>query len=635
MHRTPRDTRLALSGIEKRFGGVHALRGADFELASGEVHALFGANGAGKSTLSKIVTGHISPSAGTFTLQGKPVTFARPRDAISAGIGIVTQETALALDLPVWENILLTAYADRYQSRRVLRDKAAGALDVLGFTGDLNLDRPCSQLTAAQRQMVEIARAIALDAQIIVFDEPTAALSPSETARLFSVMDRFRGEGRSMVFVSHRLEEIFSITDRITVLRDGKTVAGSIRTDDIEQDELIRLMVGRQIASLKPDTKPPPPGPVVLTVQNLGDGDLVKSMSFDLRRGEILGLGGLIGSGRSELAEVLLGLRSSVTGSVALDGREFRPIGPAQAFAAGIGFLPEDRARQSIVPDFSVRENILLGHLGQLKGPQLRYGDRKTRIRELADLIELPADRLDDASLLNFSGGMQQKALIIRALLMGPKVLVLDEPTKGVDVGSRVTIYQLLRRLVSEGMAILLISSDFEELLALSHRIVPVSDGCSIGSVPAAELDEETLLLLAAPRSSLLKQQGFLRQIEEQHAMAAVWLLCAGQTVVSIAASPAGEGFAPVGGVSSLAASPLSAALDNPGETRGLAGRRQALAFVVQNQRGHDMGRIVLCWPNDAPKDASILRDRLSHAITDLLDGQFHLKDTNLKEANR
>jgi ABC-type sugar transport system ATPase subunit len=627
--------RLSMKGIEKRFGSVLALRGADFELVAGEVHALFGANGAGKSTLSKIITGHQGSSSGTFHLNGALVNFSRPKDALSAGIGIVTQETALALDLPVWENILLSSYAGRHQSRRALREKAAEALDVLGFTGDLDLDKPCALLTAAQRQMVEIARAIALDAQIIVFDEPTAALSPSETARLFSVMDRFRSEGRSMVFVSHRLEEIFSITDRITVLRDGQTVATNIRTEDIEQDELIRLMVGRQIASLKPDAAPPTPGPVVLSVQNLSDGDLVRSMSFELRSGEILGLGGLIGSGRSETAELLLGMRKPSTGTVVLGGQSHHPSGPAAALAAGIGFLPEDRARQSIIPDLSVRENILLAHLGQLKGPRLRYRDRDERIRELAAIIELQADRIDDASLLNFSGGMQQKALIIRALLMAPKLLILDEPTKGVDIGSRATIYGLLRRLVAQGMAILLISSDFEELLALSHRIIPVSDGRSIGSVPAGELDEETLLLLAAPRSSQARQHDFLCQLEANHNVAAVWLLSAGHTVVGIAASPRGEELVPAGKITALVNSPLAPALASPGVPARFSEDHLVLALPVQNQRGHDMGRIVLCWDNNSLMDASALQSSISDTLTNHLEGQFRLKDAKLKEPNQ
>lgn len=632
MSPSQKEPNLVLRGIEKRFGAVHALRGADFELVPGEVHALFGANGAGKSTLSKIITGHHDPTAGSFTLNGSPVRFSRPRDAIAAGIGIVTQETALALDLPVWENILLTAYAERYQSRRALRDKAAAALDVLGFTGDLNLDQSCAQLTAAQRQMVEIARAIALDAQIIVFDEPTAALSPSETARLFAVMERFRDEGRSMVFVSHRLEEIFSITDRISVLRDGKSVASNIATDGIEPDELIRLMIGRQIASLRAEKAPPPPGETVLSVRGLGDGGLVRDVSFELRAGEILGLGGLIGSGRSETAEVLMGLRSRQAGTVELAGKDHRPHNPAQALAAGIGLLAEDRARQSIVPDLPVRENILLGHLGQLKGPRLRYGQHEARIRELADLIELQADRLDDASLLNFSGGMQQKALIIRALLLGPRVLILDEPTKGVDVGSRATIYQLLRRLVAEGMAILLISSDFEELLALAHRIVPISDGRTIGSVPASELDEETLLLLAAPRASLLRQQALLKSVEDRLDLAAVWLVNAGKTVIGLCAGPRGETLAPLGRATAATLSPLAAALAQPGTAAQLSNGQTALAVTVRNPRGHDMGRIALCWPADSPKDPADLRRDLAATLHAALDGQFQMDDTTEME---
>ena len=423
---------LALKGIEKRFGAVHALKGADFNLAPGQVHALFGANGAGKSTLARVMTGHIAPTNGEILLQGVPTSFKKPRDALTSGIGIVTQETALAGDLSVWENIMLPFYGTAGMLRRkLMRDKAAAALEAIGFHHDLNLDKHCGQLSSAQRQMVEIARAVALDSKVIIFDEPTAALSPGETARLFIVMDRLRAEGHGMVFVSHRLEEIFAITDRITVLRDGRSVANDVDTTQIDQTALIQLMVGRDVPPLKTLGHPPDRGGMILRVEHIGDGELVRNVSFDLHAGEILGLGGLVGSGRSEVTEIIFGLRTLRNGRMELRGKPHTPRGPIDTFRSGIAYLAEDRRRQSIVPDYSVRENILLSALAQGSGLGLDYKSHDARIRSIAQLIELPVARLDESSLLNFSGGMQQKALLIRALLMLPNVLVLDEPTKG------------------------------------------------------------------------------------------------------------------------------------------------------------------------------------------------------------
>ncbi|KAG1650445.1 Ribose import ATP-binding protein RbsA [Nymphon striatum] len=466
---------LSAQNVTKKFGAFSALKGVSFNLKAGEIHALFGANGAGKSTLAKVICGHHPATDGELKLKGNLVRFQRPRDAMEAGVGIVTQETSLANDLAVWENIVLPMYGTKNKSSRSeLRDIANAALDKLGFLGEISIDKICGELSSAHRQLVEIARTVALDSDVIIFDEPTAALSPSESTRLFKVMDGLRDAGHGLIFVSHRLEEIFSMTDRITVLRDGHSIQSDLITSELTQAELIRHMVGKEVESLQaediPDTSK---NDVLLKLDHVKAEPFVKDVSLQIHAGEIVGLGGLVGAGRSEVAEMLMGFASKSGGAIELLGQPYEPVSPKEALASGLGFLPEDRRRQSIIPDFSVRENILLSHLSQLSGSALKYETRSDRINELADLIELARDRLDDTSLLNFSGGMQQKALIIRALMLKPKVLILDEPTKGVDIGSRSTIYALLRRLASEGMAILLISSDFEELLALSHRVVP------------------------------------------------------------------------------------------------------------------------------------------------------------------
>jgi len=617
---------LALKGIEKRFGAVHALKGADFNLAPGQVHALFGANGAGKSTLARVMTGHIAPTNGEILLQGVPTSFKKPRDALTSGIGIVTQETALAGDLSVWENIMLPFYGTAGMLRRkLMRDKAAAALEAIGFDQDLNLDKHCGQLSSAQRQMVEIARAVALESKVIIFDEPTAALSPGETARLFIVMDRLRAEGHGMVFVSHRLEEIFAITDRITVLRDGRSVANDVDTTQIDQTALIQLMVGRDVPPLKTLGHPPDRSGMILRVEHIGDGELVRNVSFDLHAGEILGLGGLVGSGRSEVTELIFGLRTLRNGRMELRGKPHTPRGPIDTFRSGIAYLAEDRRRQSIVPDYSVRENILLSALAQGSGLGLDYKSHDARIRSIAQLIELPVARLDESSLLNFSGGMQQKALLIRALLMLPNVLVLDEPTKGVDIGSRSTIYNLLRNLAADGMAILLISSDFEELLALSHRIVPISDGHSIGCVPANLIDEEQLLLLSAPRSSLERQQEVLSKVGQAVNAGTAWLLRSNGRIICLAAE--GKAAIAPGTVTTFAASPFKDALSGPTShlVREMDGAT-TMIVPVQNVRGHDMGCIAFRWEQTSPPPWQNVVSTLEKLLADGLEGQICVK---------
>jgi ABC-type sugar transport system ATPase subunit len=621
---------LNLKCIEKRFGAVHALKGADFRLAPGQIHALFGANGAGKSTLARVMTGHITPTSGEILLRGAEVHFDKPRIALEAGIGIVTQETALAGDLSVWENIMLPSFgtAERFR-RNNLRERASAALATIGFDQDIDPDDLCGELSSAQRQIVEIARAVALDSKVIIFDEPTAALSPSETARLFSVMDRLRAEGHGMVFVSHRLEEIFTITDRITVLRDGKSVANDVETSKIDQTSLIQLMVGRDVAPLKALGSIPKQGDLLLRTEKICDGTVVRSVSFDLHAGEILGLGGLVGSGRSEVTEIILGMRRLKSGLMELQGAPHRPAAPIDTLKSGIAFLPEDRRRQSIIPDYSVRENILLSALAQNRKIRLAYKSYDKRIAMLAEMIELPIARLDESSLLNFSGGMQQKALLIRALLMSPKVLVLDEPTKGVDIGSRSTIYALLRKLAAEGMAILLISSDFEELLALSHRIVPISDGQSIGCVPANLLDEEQLVLLSAPRSSLQRQQAFLTQCSREFAANTAWLLPSGGRVLCLAAGDSSTLEA--GAVSAISDSPFKEALSGPptrlvGENDG----GKTMIVPVENARGHTMGCIAFRWDKTQPPPWQTVVAKIESHLAEKLESQIRV--TKIKE---
>jgi ABC-type sugar transport system ATPase subunit len=500
---------LVASGIYKTFDRTRALAGAHLEVRPREVHGLLGANGAGKSTLSKVISGHVIRDGGTLIYKGRPLNPRSTRGALDAGIAIVMQETSLAPDLSVLENIFLPELGRPGRlSYGSMRRRASDLLANLGHEQSLPLDVPVARLSAAQRQLVEIAKALALDADLIIFDEPTASLSPSEVERLFDVMARLRNDGRALVFVSHRLEEVFAITDRVTIMREGGTVVASQYTSSLTQSDLIRHMVGRDIGSLYATPALRDEGsraPVVFEVENVSTPPTVRSVSFAVRRGEILGLGGLVGAGRSETVEAIFGLRPRTAGTIRIDGKQIAPRKPADAVRAGIGFVAEDRRLQNIVPDFSVKENLLLAHLGAHRGFGLGYAARQPKMDVLMRALGLPAARLLDANMLNFSGGMQQKIIIARWLLLDPKVLLLDEPTKGVDIGTRQSIYEILRRIASEGVAVVVISSDFEELIGICERVVVVSDGHSIADLPSTLLDEEKLTLLAAPRTSMTR----------------------------------------------------------------------------------------------------------------------------------
>ena len=602
--------------ISKNFGQTRALAGAGLSLRAGRTHALLGANGAGKSTLSRVISGHINRDGGEIDYRGQPLLARSPREALDAGIAMVMQETSLAPDLSVLENIFLPELRKPGRlSRSAMRRRAGEILADLGHQDSLSLEREARDLSAAQRQLVEIAKALALNANLIIFDEPTASLSPSEVERLFDVISRLEKAGRAIVFVSHRLEEVFAISHEITVMREGRTVAASRLTSSLNQTELVRLMVGRDLGAIYASAAPSAdPGPPVLSVSRLRAPPAVRDVSFDLRRGEILGLGGLIGAGRSETVEALFGLRPRAGGQVLLDGKPFSPRNPAQAIRAGIGFVAEDRRRQSIVPDLSVRENLLLGHLGAHRGFGLGYGRLDAKIDGLMARLELSADRLGDSNLLNFSGGMQQKIIIARWLLLEPKVLILDEPTKGVDIATRASIYAVLRELASTGTAILVISSEFEELLGLADRVVVISDGASIADVPSYVLDEEKLTLLAAPRSSMERNRRVLQELASENDGAAFWAILDEERVFCLNAAcvnPKADPGLSAGATPRFGETPIAAALRARSDAFVSDPRNgsQCLLVDVTSHRGHELGSIGLVVPSDrAPPPAGAMR---------------------------
>jgi ribose transport system ATP-binding protein/rhamnose transport system ATP-binding protein len=590
--------------IWKAFERTQALSGVSFALNGGEVHALVGANGAGKSTFSRIVSGHLVADRGEIRLFDQQMRFLSARDAIRAGVTMVMQETSLAPDLSVLENIYLPEFGSAGRlSWSELAKRAKELLAQFGQGGHLPLNRPLRDLSASQRQMVEILKALALDAKVIIFDEPTASFSPNEVDRLFDVMRLLVQRGKALVFVSHRLEEIFEITDRITVFREGRTVASAAPTTSMRPADLVRLMVGREIADIyarrSAGSGTPVGGPPVLEVEHLAAGPRVKDVSFSVAPGEILGLAGLVGAGRSECVEALFGLRRIERGRIRLSGQPFRPSVPIDAVRAGIGFIPEDRRRQGLVQDFTVRENLLLAHLGRRRGLGLGYEEHRADMEALLDELGL-AQRILDDGILTLSGGMQQKVVLARWILMRPKLLILDEPTRGVDIGTRSTIYAIIRRLAKAGMAVLLVSSDFEEVIGICDRIVVLSDGADVTNIPADLVDVEKLAMFAAPRSSAEATHMLLEALVQRFGGIAYWIFLEGERLYcfdAVAATDAPEvGF-------SRGAFPERAEVRIPLALAQRAGdfvsepSGTSILLPLRGHRGHDLGLVGLTLP--------------------------------------
>ena len=602
---TPEPILLA-TGIEKTFDGTRALAGAGLELKAGEIHGLLGANGAGKSTLSKVISGHLVRDAGELRYKGRFLHHRSAREALSVGIAIVMQETTLAPDLSVLENIFLPELGKPgLLSHAKMRRRAGEILANLGQDHALPLEMEVYHLGAAQRQLVEIAKALALDADLIIFDEPTASLSPSEVERLFDIMAKLRDGGHALVFVSHRLEEVFAITDRVTIMREGRTVVASADTAGLTQAELIRHMVGRELGAIYSTpglVQAERRGAAIFEVTGLSTPPTVRDVSFTVRRGEILGLGGLVGAGRSESAEAIFGLRHRTGGTIRLEGKEIAPRKPADAVRAGIGFVAEDRRVQNIVPDLSVKENLLLAHLGAHRGFGLGYRKREKAAAELLVSLGLSEERFFDANMLNFSGGMQQKIIIARWLLLEPKVLLLDEPTKGVDIGTRASIYSILRETSARGIAVVVISSDFEELLGICERVVVISDGTSIADLPSRLLDVEKLTLLAAPRTSMRRNTEMLNRITADCGGAGFWALIDSDQIIClnsvVADGSADPGLRP-GEAKRIEETRIPAALRRrePIFVAEGDGSHSTLLLPLRTRRGHDLGWIGLTLP--------------------------------------
>jgi ABC-type sugar transport system ATPase subunit len=478
---------LDAADVTKTFGGVHALSGASLSVRAGEVHALLGENGSGKSTLLNILVGRLHPDSGSIAVGGEVVALRSPQEARERGVALVTQDLRLVPEMSVAENVFLGDWPGRRGvSWKQMERRARATLERLGLVTDVS--RPLAGLSQDQRQLVDIARAIDRDPRVLLLDEPTSALTTTQVERLFEVLRELRDAGTAIVFVSHKFPEIFALADRVTVLRDGVHV-GTLAVDPASEDELIRLMVGRPLRSFfhKEEVAV---GEPVLEVSGLSRG-ILDEVSLTVHTGEIVGLAGLAGAGRSALARTLYGLRGAYAGEVRMDGRPLAIRRPRDAIRAGIALVPEDRKRDGLVLEASVLDNFALTDVGNG-----RWLSRVSRARQIADAqsyikqmqIKTPGLAAPAQSL---SGGNQQKLVLAKWLRMSPRVLILDEPTQGIDIGAKVEIYQLIGEFVRQGGAVLLISSELPELLALSDRVVALYRGRVAGDLDRPEATEE------------------------------------------------------------------------------------------------------------------------------------------------
>ena len=490
-----RAARLSVAGVAKSFSGTPVLHGIDFDVRAGEVLALLGENGAGKSTLSAIVAGLIQPDAGRMSWEGQPYAPGSPGAALEAGIGLIHQEMRLLPDLSIAENVFvgrLPMRAGRVD-RASMHDRAREQLRRLGL--DVPPTRLVRTLRVAAQQQVEIAKALTLDARLLILDEPTAALGGNETEHLFAQIERLRGEGVSFIYISHRLDEIARIADRVTVLRDGRLVARH-ETAQVPVGTLLRDMVGRNLDRIFPATTAPT-AREVLRVERLGSAaGAFRDIGFAVHAGEILGIAGIVGAGRTELVRGILGADRLAGGEVRVDGRPI-PLGdPAAAIRAGIVLVPEDRKAQGVILEHTLAANLALGNMDRLASAGwVRPG----RVRQFADrlIARLGIKGRAGQQARTLSGGNQQKLVIARWLAREPKVFILDEPTRGIDMGARAAIYALVADLARAGMAVVVVSSDLEEVLGLSHRVLVLSRGRQMGILDADAASSVAVMQLA------------------------------------------------------------------------------------------------------------------------------------------
>jgi ABC-type sugar transport system ATPase subunit len=488
---------LTAEHISKRYPGVRALDDVSVDFERGSVHALMGENGAGKSTLGKIIAGVTTPDEGVIKIEGQEVKPTDPRIAQELGIALVHQELAFCPNLSVAENLQLGTLpsVSGFVSRPRLRERARALMGEIG--ADIDVDTPISQLTTGQEQMIQIAAAVGINARIIIFDEPTSSLSVNESEQLFSLIRRLKQRNVAMIYVSHRMDEIFRLCDTISVLRDGKHVA-SQPAANITREGLIRQMVGREVLMKRPKHLDLEPGEEVLRVENLSSIGKFENISFNVRRGEVVGMAGLVGAGRSETAKAIFGLDRRATGHVYIKGQEM-PLGNVnEAMRRRIGFLPEDRKREGLVLGMNIADNISLPHIDFFsKGGFIDSRRELVEVERLSKRLRVKAPSIESITA-GLSGGNQQKVALAKWMTRSCDLLIVDEPTRGVDVGAKAEIYQLLDEVACQGVAVLMISSELPELLNLSRRIIVLREGFKTGELNYDEFSQEKLLHLMA-----------------------------------------------------------------------------------------------------------------------------------------
>jgi rhamnose transport system ATP-binding protein len=485
---------LALEGIGKQFGGAWVVDRVDLELRAGEVVALVGENGAGKSTAVKIMTGIHRPDAGSVRVAGAVVELASAQDAWRRGIAAVHQETAMFDELSVAENIFMGHFIARRGWLDWAEMKRRAAAILASLESELSADAQLGALSVAQKHLVEIARALSHDAKVVIMDEPTAALSIREVADLFGIVRRLKAAGKAILFISHKLDEVFAIADRYTVLRDGRRV-GEGAMADVDRGALVRMMVGRPVAQIFPKIEVPI-GPPVLEVRDAGNDTEFDAISFELRRSEVLGFYGLVGAGRTELMEALFGLGEIARGSVALEGR---PVArsPRRAIEQGLVLVPEDRQRNGAILPLSVRHNVTLPSLRTLSGVFVRRADEDALAQRIVDRLEIRCTGLEQ-KVGELSGGNQQKVVIGKWFAARPRVIILDEPTKGIDVGAKAAVHAVIGELVAQGVSVIAVSSELPELMGIADRIVVMHKGRIVRVLARSEFDADAIVAAAA-----------------------------------------------------------------------------------------------------------------------------------------
>ncbi|MCC3374654.1 sugar ABC transporter ATP-binding protein [Cohnella sp. REN36] len=489
------ETVLAMNGITKSFFGVKALDGASLEVRRGEVHALMGENGAGKSTLMKILTGLVTPDEGSIELFGERVSIATPQDALRLGIAMIHQELNPIPDMTVAENIYLGREPTRgpFLNRKQLHRQTRELLERFDFHAAP--ETRVGSLSVAQKQMLEIIKAVSAEARLIIMDEPTSALSDGEVKTLFQTIRALKGQGVPIIYISHRMEEIFSMTDRATVLRDGQYI-GTADIAALDADRLIAMMVGRPLEAIYPKERIEP-GEVVFEANGLSRKTVFDDITFRVRKGEILGIAGLMGAGRSEVARAIFGIDRLSGGEIRIDGRPVAVRHPADAIRHGIALVTEDRKEMGLVLCRPIRENMTLASLPiDAKGAFVSGRSEAGTVRGLTDKIRIKMRDVNQP-VQSLSGGNQQKVVLAKWLLTKPKVLILDEPTRGIDVGAKAEIYRLMSELAKEGLAIIMISSELPEILGMSDRVLVMAHGRIQGEFEGAHLTQEQILACA------------------------------------------------------------------------------------------------------------------------------------------